>query len=201
MTTFATTDELDILKAQMQVLRSHLQQNEIISQEMLDATVKAEVKSIMGKRRSFLITMIVDTLMCAYFVWIYFSRPGFMSPLFLVATICWCMLWVFVAWRQYCQNMRERLLNDTLTEAALDLVKVKQQNLRHAYLTIIASIAWVCVLFWETWDEISQNPEQCLMVCFILCFVLYCVSSRMMKIHRTTTSLIRQIEEIKQSKE
>lgn len=199
MTTFATTDELDILKAQMQVLRSHLQQNEIISQEMLDATVKAEVKTIIGKRRSFLLTMIADTLMCAYFIWIYFSRPGFMSTLFLVTTICWCLFWVLVAWHQYRQNMRDRLLNDSLTEAALDLVKVKQQNLRQARLTIIASIVWLVVLFWETWDDISHSPEHCLFVCMIIFFVGYSVSSRLQKVHRTTTSLLRQIEEVKKN--
>lgn len=93
--------------------------------------------------------------------------------------------------------MRERLLNDSLTEAALDLVKVKQQNLRQARLTIAASIVWLGVLFWETWDDISQNPEHCLFVCFIIFFVSYCVSSRMQKIHRTTTNLLQQIEEVK----
>ena len=196
MTTYATTDELDILKAQMQVLRAHLQNNEIISKEMLEATVKAEVKNTMGKRRSFLMTMIVDTLMGVYFVWIYLSRPGTMSTLFLIATLCWCLLWVAVAYLQYRQNMRERLLNDSLTEAALDLAKVKKQNLRMAYLTIAASVVWIGVLFYETWDELSQ-PLPCLFVCMILLFVSYNVSSRMQKIHRTATDLLRQIEEVK----
>lgn len=140
MTTFATTDELDVLKAQMQVLRAHLQNNEIVSKEMLEATVKAEVKNIMGKRKSFMTTMIVDTLMDVYFAWIYLSRPDSMSTIFLIATLCWCLLWVVVAYCQYRQNMRDRLLNDSLTEAALDLAKVKKQNLRLAYLTIAASI-------------------------------------------------------------
>lgn len=197
MTTFVTTDEFDILKTQMQVLRSHLEHNEIISQQMLDATIKAEVKTIIGKRRSFMTTIIVDLLMCVYFVWIYFNRPGAMSTPMLIATICWCLLWVFVAWSHYCQNMRERLLNDSLTEVALDLVKVKRQNLRQAYLTIVASIAWVSVMLWETWDDLSHNPEHCLFVGFILLFVFYCVGSRMQKIHRTTTSLLQQIEEVK----
>lgn len=197
MTTFVTTDEFDILKAQMQVLRSHLEHNEIISQQMLDATVKAEVKSIVGNRRSFLTTMIVDLLMCAYFVWIYLSRPGAMSTPMLIATVCWCLLWVLVAWSHYRTNMRERLLNDSLTEAALDLVKVKQQNLRQARLTIVASIAWIGVLLWETWDDLSQNPEHGLFVGLILLFVAYNVNSRMQKIHRTTTDLLRQIDEVK----
>lgn len=197
MTTFVTTDEFDILKAQMQVLRSHLQQNELISQEMLDATVKAEVKNIVGKRRSFLITMVVDLLMAVYFAWIHFSRPDFMSTTFFIATMCWCLLWVYVAYRQYRQNMRERLLNDSLTDAAQDLAHVKQQNLRLAILTAAASVAWVAVLLWETWAEISQSFEQCIAVFFIFFFVFFNVSNRMVKIHRTTTSLLRQIEEVK----
>lgn len=197
MTTFATSDELDILKAQMQVLRSHLQNNEIISQQMLEATVKAEVKNIVGNRRSFLITMVVDTLMGVYFAWIYFSRPDFMSTPFFVATMCWCLLWVYVAYRQYRQNMRDRLLNDSLTDAALDLARVKQQNLRLAIVTAAASLVWVGILLWETWGDISESPEHCLAVCFILFFVFYCVSSRMQKVHRTTTDLLRQIEEVK----
>lgn len=196
MTTFATTDELDVLKAQMQVLRAHLQNNEIVSKEMLEATVKAEVKNIMGKRKSFLTTMIVDALMGVYFTWIYLSRPGSMSTIFLIATLCWCLLWVVVAYCQYRQNMRDRLLNDSLTEAALDLAKVKKQNLRLAYLTIAASIVWIGVLFYETWDELSQ-PLPCVFVSMIIFFVAYCVSSRMQKIHRATTELLRQIEDVK----
>lgn len=196
MTTFVTTDELDILKAQMQVLRSHLKDNEIISKEMLEATVKAEAKNITGKRMSFLTTMIVDTLMGIYFAWIYFSRPGFMSTTFLIATLCWCLLWVVVAYLQYRENMQDRLLNDSLTEAATDLMKLKKQNLRLAYLTIAATIAWLCILFYETWEELSQ-PIPCLLVCMIIFFVTFCVSSKMQKIHRTTSDLMRQIEEVK----
>lgn len=93
--------------------------------------------------------------------------------------------------------MRERLLSDSLTDAAQDLAHVKQQNLRLAILTAAASVAWVAVLLWETWAEISQSFEQCIAVFFIFFFVFFNVSNRMVKIHRTTTSLLRQIEEVK----
>lgn len=197
MTTFANTDELEVLKAQMQVLRAHLQNNEIVSSEMFDATIKAEIKNITGKRKSFILTMVVDSLMGIYFAWIYFSRPGFMSTLFLVSTLCWCLLWVFVAFLQYRQNMRDRLLNDSMTEVVKDLITLKQQNLRVAYLSIVASVAWLSVLFYETWDDISHNAEHCIIVCLILFFVSYSVSSRIQKTHRTINHLLRQIQEVK----
>lgn len=50
MFTLVQKDELDALKAQMQVLKSHLSNSDIVSDEMLETTIKSSARSLTGKR-------------------------------------------------------------------------------------------------------------------------------------------------------
>lgn len=194
MTTFATTDELDVLKAQMNVLRTHLQNNEIISKEMLEATLKAEVKHLVGKRSFYLRTMVIDLLMIGWWTWFYMHTE--MGMPFYVASVVWFLLWAGVAFKDYRQNMRDQLLNASLTDAALHLVNLKKQNLNMAKLKVVATIIWLGFLFNELWGVLSDTYI-CLSVSLMIFIVTYFTSAKMQQIHRTTTDLLRQIDELK----
>lgn len=195
MTTFVTTDELDILKAQMQVLRNHLHDSEIISKEMLEATVKTSVKQMVGKRSSFLTTLVVDVLMMAW--WTYFYLHTDMGTPFYMASVIWFLLWASVSMIGYRQNMRDQLLNSSLTDAASNLVKLKKQNLNMAKLSVVASIIWLGFLFNEIWGDISQNLDHAIIVFIIVFMALSIVANKMVNINRTCTDLIRQIDDLK----
>lgn len=195
MTTFVTTDELDILKAQMQVLRNHLHDSEIISKEMLEATVKTSVKQMVGKRSSFLTTLVVDVLMMAW--WTYFYLHTDMGTPFYMASVIWFLLWASVSIIGYRQNMRDQLLNSSLTDAASNLVKLKKQNLNMAKLSVVASIIWLGFLFNEIWGDISQNLDHAIIVFIIVFMALSIVANKMVNINRTCTDLIRQIDDLK----
>lgn len=195
MTTFVTTDELDILKAQMQVLRNHLHDSEIISKEMLEATVKTSVKQMVGKRSSFLTTLVVDFLMMAW--WTYFYLHTDMGTPFYMASVIWFLLWASVSMIGYRQNMRDQLLNSSLTDAASNLVKLKKQNLNMAKLSVVASIIWLGFLFNEIWGDISQNLDHAIIVFIIVFMALSIVANKMVNINRTCTDLIRQIDDLK----
>ena len=79
--------ELNMLKAQMQILKQHIGNYEVVSNEIIEATTKEQVKSLMAKREWNIIGFVIDIIMGIIFV--YGGAKGLFSYTFTIVTVLW----------------------------------------------------------------------------------------------------------------
>ena len=103
------------MKSQMQVLKNHLSDSEIVSREMLDATIKSSAKNLISKRLWNIVAIVTVLLMAGFIAYVCLSLHK-CSVLFMAATIVWCVFLALVNFRQYKDNFRERLLDGSVTD-------------------------------------------------------------------------------------
>ena len=60
--------ELNMLKAQMQILKQHIGNYEVVSNEIIEATTKEQVKSLMAKREWNIIGFVIGCIIVACFL-------------------------------------------------------------------------------------------------------------------------------------
>lgn len=197
MNNIVFNDDLQVLKEQMQVLRRHLSDSEIVSREMLEATFRASVKSLTATRRQCLIGIAADALISAYFVWLHFAGAGF-SLAFTVATVAWGAFWALYNWRVYRLNLRRSLLATPLVQAARSVARWRRENMRQGIACAVATAAWLAVLFWETGGELSADSPAPVVVLVMVAMVLAFVASRYRRVHAETSRLLAQIKEVEE---
>lgn len=88
------------MKSQMQVLKNHLSDSEIVSREMLDATIKSSAKNLISKRLWNIVAIVTVLLMAGFIAYVCLSLHK-CSVLFMAATIVWCVFLALVNFRQY----------------------------------------------------------------------------------------------------
>lgn len=196
MTTYATNNELEVLKAQMQVLKNHLADKEVISKEMIDATIRCRVKSLTSKRATGILSMAVIAAMAIFFGYQYFSAHQ-VSTLFFVVTMLWFLICGYASYKHYALNLRENLMDGDLTVTAQYIAKWKKTNADWALYGSISMSVWCGFCLYETWGELVANPKEFIFVAIIWSFVLLNVVPRWVKVNRVTTELLQQIDELK----
>src|SRR5574344_725510 len=93
-------NEFDEMKSQMQVLKNHLSDSEIVSREMLDATIKSSAKNLISKRLWNIVAIVAVLLMAGFIAYVCLSLHK-CSVLFMAATIVWCVFLALVNFRTY----------------------------------------------------------------------------------------------------
>lgn len=131
-------NELDEMKSQMQVLKNHLSDSEIVSREMLDATIKSSAKNLISKRLWNIVAIVTVLLMAGLIAYVCLSLHK-CSVLFMAATIVWCVFLALVNFRQYKDNFRERLLDGSVTDTVGTVSRWKLQNLRQGISIAVAT--------------------------------------------------------------
>lgn len=197
MNNIAFNDDLQMLKAQMQVLRRHLSDDEIVSREMLEATFRTSVKSLTASRRQCLIGIAVDVIVSAYFVWLYFTRTGF-SLAITVSTVVWGAFWALYNWRVWRLDLRRSLLATPLVQAARSVARWRRENLRQGIACGVATAAWLAVLVAETGGQLVGNPSAMVVPLVMVVMVVAFVAGRYRRIHTATSRLLAQINELEQ---
>ena len=186
-------DDLEVMKAQMQVLKRHLADNEIVSNEMLEATVKARVRSLTARRVWNIVSIAADL---AIMVLIVVCMHSAFSTMFLAATTVWCLFWMFINICQYRDNVRDALLTDTLIDTAQKITRWRKQNSRHFLAAMLASVAWIGFLMREIWSDIVARQDHAVGVAIIIVFVMATVIKRYRNIDKATNELLEQINNL-----
>ena len=167
-------NEFDEMKSQMQVLKNHLSDSEIVSREMLDATIKSSAKNLISKR-----------------LW---NVVAIVTVLLMAATIVWCVFLALVNFRQYKDNFRERLLDGSVTDTVGTVSRWKLQNLRQGISIAVATVIWSAFCLNEIWADITTDISHLVFVAVLYIFVLSTVGGRYHRIHKVTTDLLKQID-------
>ena len=196
MLTDTQKNEFDVLKSQMQVLKNHLSDNEIVSREMLDAAIKSSVKNLISKRLWNMVAIVAVLLMAGYIAYVCLSLHK-CSVLFMAATIVWCVFLALVNLQQYKDNFRGLLLDGTVADTVGTLSRWKLQNLRQGISIAVATVIWSAFCLVEIWDDIMSEPSHAVFVVILYIFVLGYVGGHYHRVHKVTTSLLKQIDELR----
>ena len=195
MLTDTQKNEFDTLKSQMKVLKNHLSDNEIISKEMLESTVKSSVRNLTSKRLWNIVAIVAVLLLAGFIAYVCLSLHK-CGVLFMNATIVWCVFLALVNLWQYKDNFRDRLLDGSVTDTVGTVSRWKLQNLRQGISIAVATVIWSAFCLNEIWDDIVSEPSHAVFVVVLYIFVLGYVGGRYHRVHKVTTSLLKQIDEL-----
>ncbi len=198
MTQFATREELDILKDQMQVLKSHLSQNEVISQKMLEITFQNKVKHNAARKSMNILSILAGVIIIGVFAYTGFVKGTF-STGFTIVSILWGLLCTLVGIHRYRLNTRELLLSKPLTESVSSIMTWKKENSRGALASMMGVIVWLPYCLIETWGDISTNMDHAIIVFIIIVFSLTTSFRHYRKVSKITDELLDKIQELKNS--
>jgi len=193
MNTFDNNLELETLKAQMSVLKNHLSNETIISDELVNATISAKTKSITYNKKNYLRAIIISLAMAALFSLQFLVKDG-ASLTFTALTVAWCLLFAVINFINYRRNDQENLMSGSLTETAKNIIAWRK---RHSIQNIIAALAaaiWVPACLIEFWDGMLEKPESAIIVALIFGFVFYTTISKYIKSRKTSKEILNQIE-------
>ena len=193
MLTDTQKNEFDVLKSQMQVLKNHLSDSEIISSEMLDAAIKSSAQNLTSKRLWNIVAMVVVLLMAGYMSYVCLGLHK-CSVMFMAATVVWCLFLAVVNFVQYKENIRGQLLDGTITDTVGTVSRWKLHNFRQGVSIAVATVIWSAFCLTEIWDDIISEPSHAVFVAVLYIFVLGYVGGHYHRVHKVTSDLLRQIE-------
>jgi len=196
MTQFATKEELDILKAQMQVLKAQLSQNEIISQDMLEVAYKHKVKENAARKSSNLFSILVGLIIIGVFAYLGYVQHVY-SNACTIASILWGLLCMAVGYHRYRLNTREELLNTSLTDGVSAIMKWKKQNNMDMLVTMIGTFVWLPFYLSEVWGDLTVNIDQIVVVALIIIAAVSFSFRHYYKVNKITNELLNDIKELK----
>lgn len=196
MTTIIDSNEFEVMKAQMNVLKNFAANHEVISQQMVEATIKAHRDTLTFKRSASIFGMLATVFIICNQLYVHFVL-GKGSLIFTIATVLWGFFCFWLGYRYYKLNIHENLMSDSLTETAEQITKWKNLNNSNMLYGAIGLVIWMVFLFFETGSDLMQNLEHAIFV-FILCtFVIGSVVSQWKKVNKATDEMLKMIEELK----
>ena len=196
MLTDTQKNEFDVLKSQMQVLKNHLSDSEIVSREMLDVAIKSSARNLTSKRLWNMVAIVVVLLMAGYMSYVCLGLHK-CSVVFMVATVVWCLFLAVVNFIQYKENIRDQLLDGSITDTVDTVSRWKLQNFRQGVSIAVATVIWSAFCLCEVWDDIISEPSHAVFVAILYIFVLGNVGGHYHRVHKVTTSLLKQIDELR----
>ncbi len=196
MLTDTQKNEFDVLKSQMQVLKNHLSDNEIVSREMLDAAIKTSAGNLTSKRLLNIVAIAAVLFIAGYITHVCLSLHK-CSVLFMAATIVWCIFLALVNFMQYKDNIRGQLLDGTVVDTVGTVSRWKLQNLRQGISIAVATVIWSAFCLNEILDDIISEPSHAVFVAILYIFVLGYVGGHYRRVHKVTTSILKQIDELR----
>lgn len=195
MTQFATQDELDELKAEMQVLKSLLAKDEIINQKMLEATFRSRVINHTNSRRANIAGIATGLFIIGVTVAAYITKDAY-STWFMLLTVAWGLLCAALSYRRYCLNTREKLLSTPLTESVKEILNWKKELQTTGLALSAGLIIWIPCLLIEIWGDITTNLDHAVIVFVIVVFVLSSQIGHYRKVRHVIDELLNQIGEL-----
>lgn len=195
MTQFATKDEFDELKAEMQVLKNLLAKDEIINQKMLEATFHSRVLNNTISRRANLLGVATGLFIAGVTVAAFFMK-GTYSLWFMLVTVAWGLLCAALSYRRYHLNTREKLLSTPLTESVREILNWKKEIQTTGLALSAGLIIWLPCLLIEIWGDITTNLDHAVIVFVIVVFALTSQIGHYRKVRHVIDDLLAQIGEL-----
>lgn len=196
MVQYATKDELEILKEQMQVLKNHLAQSDIISQKMLEVTFRHRIKENTNTQKSNLAGVGAGLFIIASFLYSGFVNGTF-SIWFTLVSIVWGLICTGVSYHHYHQNTRDVLLNTPLTQSVEAILKWKKQVRTDGLIITLGIAVWLPCCLLEIWGDISQNIDHAVFVFVIIVMSISLSIGHYRKVNTAINELMDQIQELK----
>ena len=195
---FTLCEDMEQLKAQMNILMSHLRKNEIITEEMVRHSVQTRMKKILPSRiKEYVALFIVAGFMPAYLIFCYYCGK-ITSLTFVIATILMCAYTAF--WTLYGKynNLRNVCKNGTLTEVATAVARMRRQNNIVSITTPLVLIAWCAVYFSIYFHELVEGDmRQMVFALMIIILVVTDVAYGIYRVRRVTGDVLDEIESLK----
>lgn len=194
---FTLRDDMDQLKAQMNILMSHLKQNEIITDEMVRRSVQTHMKSILPSRfRVNLGLFIVGAFMPIYLIVCYCL--GMINSLpFVIATIALCLYSAAMMLLARYNDLRNVCKNGTLTELATQVARYRRRNTIASIATPLVVLAWAAVYFSENYKALLDEHNGLFIACGIILFVTVYVICGYRRVNRVAGDVLEEIENLK----
>lgn len=194
---FTLRDDMDQLKAQMNILMSHLKQNEIITDEMIRKSVQSRMKRILPSKFSECATLfIIGLFMPVYLICCYYFGKV-TSLTFVVATIAMCLYTTVRTLIGMHKNVRNVCKNGNLTEVATEVARMQRRNIIESIITPLVLVAWCCVYFSVYFNDLVVEHNGLFIACGIILFVTVNLAYGFYRIHRVTNEVLKEIESIK----
>jgi len=194
---FTLRDDMDQLKAQMNILMSHLKQNEIITDEMVRRSVQTRMKSILPSQfRVNLALCIVGAFMPIYLIVCYCL--GMINSLpFVIATIALCLYSAVVMLLTRYNDLRNVCKNGALTEVATQVAHYRRRNTITSFATPLVVLVWCIVYFSENYQTLLTEHNGLFIACGIILFVTVYVIYGFRRVNRVTGEVLEEIENLK----
>lgn len=194
---FTLCDDMEQLKAQMNILMSHLKQNEIITDEMIRASVQKRMKQIVPSRvKEYIALLIVAGFMPIYLICCYYFGKITSLP-FVIATIVLCLYTTIRSIIGKYNNVRNVCKNGNLTEVATEVVRMRKLNIINGIITPLLLIAWCCVYFHEYFKDLVVEHNGLFFAVMIILIVTVDIAIGLYRVHRVTGEVLEEIESIK----
>lgn len=192
-------DELELLKAQMQVLTSKLQKSEIISEEMIRVSASAHGKSLLGNKRwAYFHFFLSGILLPGMFLYQYFVLGQF-SLMILILSLIFFYFNVYRSWKALKRSsMKDTFQHGSLTEIAAATAQWKKEISREKWMTFTIAGIWLAGLFYEISDELIGNLGETVFVFLIVAFPLLGVYHYFRQVSKATDSILKQIKALKE---
>lgn len=189
-------DELDVLKAQMQILTNQLANNEIVSEKMLRATIDAKVKSLLpNKHINYISLAFVGIFLpvCNIYGYLY---TNFCSLPFLICSLVFFAFCIALNIQRSRLPLEEVLRNGNLVELGQTITKWRKMNANHRLITCLVGGAWIIYYFIENWSEVSARMETLVFVCLLMIVVFGSTLHYFHRVSKLTQELKEQIDEL-----
>lgn len=198
MTTYySLLDDMEQLKAQMNILMTHLKKNEIITEEMVLRTTKNQMERILPSRISEVLSLLVTFLVIPGFSIYGYLKGDINSLPFELFTIAMC-------WYSGCRtllgmrtNIRAAFNRGSLTEVAAKVAKIRRQNALNSVLTPIIMLIWCSWFLYLNYTDLLAEHNGLFMCFLIFAFVAVSIATGFYRIRRVTGNVLQQIEELK----
>lgn len=189
-------DELEVLKAQMQVLTRHLDNNDVITEDMIHATTSARMERILPKKGMMWLSLLVCGLFIpAFAVWGTVTQHTYSVALCVYTVLmCWFGCWKTIEY--FRGDMHVDYSEGSLTEISEKVMKFRQSNNRQQCITYIIMFSWMGWFVLENLNVLKNSLDNTIGVGIVFAIVIICSVTYTIKSNKLTREILRDIEEL-----
>lgn len=188
------SDDLEMLKSQMEILTRSMANQKLISEDMIRQTVETNIEDIQpGKTKIYISLVFSIVLFPALVLWMTIVKDMYSLPLGIFTVF---MSWT-TAYRTFeimRQNTMEVVHDGSILEITESINKMRQMYNRHKILTYSVLVIWVVWFLLENYSQMIGSINDIIMSTIIFVFVFACLSTSFSRVERVTRQTLRDIK-------
>lgn len=188
------SDELQMLKSQMEILTRTMSNKNLITDDMIRQTVENRIEKLEpSKTKNYLSLLISIVLFPALVLWVTIAKDAYSLPLGIFTVfMCWT-----TAYRTY-EGMRlhtmETVHNGSILEVSEAINKMRQMYNRHKLITYTIFFVWVGWFLLENYHVMLSSINDIILSSVIFVFVFGSLSISFSRVERITRQALRDIK-------